>query len=86
VFAGLAGLEGEARFRHGTWQRLKTGAPALLGALVSFDCRLASITEVSTHSVLFCEVVAIRHGTGDAALIYYGRDYHTIASTASVLR
>jgi flavin reductase len=85
VFAGLAGLEGETRFRHGEWFTLKTGAPALRGAVVSFDCRLARVTEVGTHSVLFCEVVAIRHGAAHEGLIYFGRRYHPVGRAAGAL-
>jgi len=85
VFAGLAGLEGEARFRHGAWYTLETGAPVLQGAVVAFDCRVASVTEVSTHSVLFCEVVAIRHGSAREGLIYFGRDYHKVGRQATAL-
>jgi flavin reductase len=78
VFAGLAGLDGEARFRHGVWYAQQTGAPALRGAVVSFDCRVTQATEVGTHSVLFCEVVAIRPGSGQEGLIYFGRGYHPV--------
>jgi len=78
VFAGLAGLDGEARFRHGVWYAQQTGAPALRGAVVSFDCRVTQATEVGTHSVLFCEIVAIRPGSGQEGLIYFGRGYHPV--------
>jgi flavin reductase len=78
VFAGLAGLDGEARFCHGVWDTQKTGAPALQGAVVSFDCRVTQVTEVGTHSVLFCEVEATRHGSVREGLIYFGRGYHPV--------
>lgn len=78
VFAGLTGIEAEARFLAGSWTTLETGAPALLGAVVSFDCRIAQIVDVGTHSVLFCEVVAIQAGPVHEGLIYYGRRYHPV--------
>ncbi len=68
----------ELRFTVGEWHTLVTGAPALLGAVVSFDCRVAQVTEVGTHSVMFGEVVAIRHGNVHDALIYFGRGYHPV--------
>lgn len=78
VFAGLSQQEGEARFVAGVWGVLATGAPALHGAVVSFDCRIVQTTEVGTHSVFFGEVEAIRHGVTHDALIYFGRAYHPV--------
>lgn len=78
VFAGVAGQEGEARFDAGAWFALETGAPALHGAAVSFDCRIVEVTEVGTHSVLFGEVVALRQGSERDGLIYFGRAYHPL--------
>ena len=51
-------------------------------ARVAFDCRIAQVTEVGTHSVLFCEVEAIRTGGNEEALIYLGRAYHRLAAPA----
>ncbi len=77
VFAG--GEEGEARFATGAWHTLQTGAPALQGAVVSFDCRIVQITDVGTHSVVFGEVVAIARGSVHDGLMYFGRAYHPLA-------
>lgn len=79
VFAGADRQEGEARFEAGEWDVLSTGAPALRGAVVSFDCRIVLTTDVGTHSVMFGEVEAIRHGTKHDALIYFGRAYHPVS-------
>lgn len=46
-------LTSEERFKHGTWTKLKTGAPVLEDALVSFDCQIEQIQEVGTHTILF---------------------------------
>lgn len=79
VFAGLTGLDGEARFESGRWGRLVTGAPVLEDALIAFDCRVVEVVVKGTHSVLFAEVQAIRAGSpGIEALIYYARDYHAV--------
>jgi len=76
-FAGMDGVEGDARFADmGEWSTLTTGAPVLKEAVVSFDCRVVLVTEVGTHSVFFCEVDAIEHGSGREGLIYFDRDYH----------
>ena len=85
VFAGLAGRDGEARFEVGDWYALETGAPALRGAAVSFDCRIVQSTVVGTHSVFFGEVTALCHGPVHGGLIYYGRAYHPVGHPAEEL-
>ena len=77
IFAGLTENDSvERRFDSGLWTRLETGCPVLDGAAVSFDCRIARLVEVGTHSVFFCEVVAIGLGAEGEGLIYFGRGYH----------
>ena len=81
LFSGPA--EMEERFAAAAWERLVTGAPVLPGAAASFDCRIAQVTEVGTHSVFFCEVEAVRVGpVAEAALIYLRRAYHHVAAPA----
>jgi flavin reductase len=75
-FAGMAAAD--ARFAGAAWSTLATGAPVLEGAAVSFDCRLVQSTEVGTHTVLFCEVEALRSGSVRGGLIYFDREYHPI--------
>lgn len=79
VFAGMTPGDYETRFGTASWTTLATGVPVLRGALVSFDCRVTEWTEVGTHSVFFCEVEAVCTAEGGAGLIYFGRDYHTVA-------
>ena len=67
-----------SRFARSGWTRLVTGAPVLEAAAASFDCKIDQITEVGTHSVFFCAVVAIRLGSASTGLIYHGRAYHKI--------
>lgn len=75
-------IDMEARFAAASWSTLLTGAPVLEGAAVSFDCRIAQITEVGTHSVFFCEVEAIQASEVREGLIYFARGYHRIGSAA----
>jgi flavin reductase len=70
------------RFAGGTWATLATGAPVLAECVVSFDCRIVSVTEVGTHTVMFAQVEATRHGERHDALIYFGRDYHPVRRKA----
>jgi flavin reductase len=69
----------DERFAGGQWRTLSTGAPALTDAVVSLDCRIAKTTEMGTHSVFFCEVVAIALGARPEGLIYFNRAYHDLA-------
>ncbi|MBX6743129.1 MAG: flavin reductase [Acetobacteraceae bacterium] len=83
VFSGVTKCSLEERFAAGTWSELVTGAPVLEGAMVSFDCRVADMVEKGTHTVLFVDVLAIRHGhPHGAGLIYFGRDYHPVGAEA----
>jgi flavin reductase len=66
------------RFGLGSWTRLVTGAPVLQGAIANFDCRIAEVTEVGTHSVLFCQVLAVTTLAGAAPLLYFNRAYRTV--------
>lgn len=78
LFAGQVGGSMEGRFDAAAWTALATGSPVLVDAVVSFDCRIAQVTEVGTHSVFFCGVEAIQAGVEREALIYFGRSYHQV--------
>ncbi|MEB3753063.1 flavin reductase [Acinetobacter sp. MD2(2019)] len=71
-------LESEERFEHGTWTTLKTGAPILDDALVSFDCQIEQVQTVGTHSIFICRIVAIQHSQNDQGLVYFNRAYHQV--------
>lgn len=66
------------RFAAAGWTTLVTGAPVLVSAAVSFDCRVTRITEVGTHDVLFCEVLAVQDGD-EEGLVYFGRRFHRVS-------
>ncbi len=80
IFAGMTGVDGEARFANGQWSTLATGAPVLDGALVAFDARITDMIEKGTHLVLFAEVEAARIGGADPALLYFSRRYCDVAA------
>lgn len=83
VFAGMTAHAMAARFDVGHWGRLATGAPVLLDAAVSFDCRISQIAVVGTHDVFFCEVEAVHTGPVHEGLIYFARAYHRIVPSPS---
>ncbi len=70
------------RFAAARWTQGPSGSPILQEASVSFDCRLSQITEVGTHDVLVCEVVAITTSEQAQSLIYFNRQYHELQASA----
>ena len=68
----------EERFKIGKWTTLKTGAPMLEDALVSFDCEIENIQQVGTHSIFLCRVIAIRRSQQEESLVYFNRAYHQV--------
>ncbi len=82
IFAGFTPHTMPERFDQADWITLATGAPVLLDAVVSFDCRITQTSEVGTHNVFFCEVEAIQTSGAHEGLIYFGRSYHRITVAA----
>jgi flavin reductase len=80
LFGGKTSME--ERFAAARWNTLVTGAPALEGAVVSFDCRIAAVHAVGTHDVLLCEIVAIKRKDDADGLVYFDRSYHDLLTTA----
>jgi flavin reductase len=78
IFAGFTELDMDGRFGAADWTRIETGSPVLVGAAVSFDCRVSQVTDVGTHHVLFCEVVGIVAEGAAEGLIYFSRGYHPV--------
>lgn len=74
----------EDRFKQGSWTQLKTGAPILEDALVSFDCEIEQIQQVGTHSIFMCRVVAIRQSEQSESLVYFNRGYHQLSQVEMV--
>lgn len=79
VFAGMVkDVHGDARFDHGTWSTLVTGAPALEDTLASFDCRVIKVFDESTHNAFLCEILATRERNDGEALIYLNGAFRRI--------
>jgi len=70
-FAGMDGIEGDARFEGmGSWSTLVTGAPALAGCPVSFDCRLVARLAAGTHTIYVGEIVELALDPTARPLLY----------------
>ncbi len=77
-----APINSEERFQYGNWTKLKTGAPVLEDALVSFDCQIEQIQEVGTHTIFICPIVAIQQSQYEQGLVYFNRAYHLVGQAA----
>lgn len=77
VFAGMGGSK-EDRFATGEWVRMKTGAPALAGALATFDCLVGETSDQASHTVFFGDVVATSHVKGQDTLLYGARRFRQL--------
>jgi flavin reductase len=78
TFSG--GQTGEARFKHGNWTRLTTGAPVLVDALVSFDCRVVKKVMHGTHGIFLGQVEQVLIGKPGKPLLYSEGQYAKLAS------
>ena len=76
-FAGGNGVEGEARFEEGDWSALETGAPALVDALASLDCRVEEIVARHTHAVVIGDVQTVRVGSKRSGLLHWRSRFET---------
>jgi flavin reductase (DIM6/NTAB) family NADH-FMN oxidoreductase RutF len=77
-FAGRDGVDGEARFEEGDWSSLKTGAPALVDALATLDCRVEEIIERHTHAIVIGDVRAVRVGAERSGLLHWRSRFETL--------
>ncbi len=78
LFAGRSGVHLHERFSAGEWITLKTGAPVLASAVVSFDCRTIETKAMASHDVVFGAVEAVRMGQSGPALVYHERGYKRV--------
>ena len=66
------------RFSHGNWDTLVTGAPALVDAIATYDCRIVKMVPHASHTILIGEVAALRLGGHNPALVYMDRSYRSL--------
>ena len=80
LFSGTQKVD--ERFRAERWTTLSTGAPVLLNALVSFDCRLVNSLDHGTHTIFLGEVEQLQIGKKGKPLLYSDGQYAKLASLA----
>ena len=71
---------GDSRFKNGNWTRLATGAPVLIEALVSFDCRVVKTLAHGSHTVFLGQVEQMLIGQKGKPLLYSEGQYAKLAS------
>lgn len=76
-FAGMGDIGGDDRFAEGDWAPLKTGAPALAGAIVSLDCILEAAIDCDTHSIIVGSVVATKNSELENPLLWFDGQFTT---------
>lgn len=76
-FSGSA--KGEARFDGARWTTLITGSPALVGALVNFDCVEVGRMTFSTHTLIIGQVEAVFRGDAGRPLLYVNGQWASLA-------
>jgi flavin reductase len=78
LFGGKTPMD--ERFAAASWSVGRSGAPTLDDAAASFDCRITSKAGVGSHTVFFCEVLAVECHEVASGLIYFDRAYHRVRS------
>lgn len=75
AFAGGAKSSREDKFECGRWTTLQSPAPALVDALVTFDCTVKSALLYGTHWIIIGELNDIAVSEAQSALTYANRAY-----------
>jgi len=71
---------GEQRFKSRDWTRLATGSPALIDALVCFDCRVVKRIAHGTHTIFLGQVEQVLVGKKGKPLLYSEGQYARLAA------
>lgn len=68
-------VESKCRFDGLGWTSLSTGAPAIDGALINFDCEVEQAVTAGTHMIFVGQVVATRCEGETDPLLYFRSGY-----------
>lgn len=78
VFAGRTDANGTDRFSLGQWHTVRSGAPALQGAIANIDCTVEDIIKRHTHAIVLARVVAIAPLNPGRPLLYWQREFRSL--------
>lgn len=71
-------VDSRSRFDGLRWINLGTGAPAIDGALINFDCHVDQAIEAGTHMIFIGSVIATRCEGESDPLLYFRSGYASI--------
>ena len=83
-FSGRVADSSRDPFDYADWDTLVTGAPAMLQALVSLDCRIKQELRYGTHYVFVAEVEGLSLNTPGKPLVYNARTYQPLGNSESL--
>ena len=83
-FAGRTAAKGDQKFACAEWQTRATGAPVLINALASFDCRMVHHHSVGTHQIFIGQVASVESTTSGRPLVYHNRQYGLTEGLATI--
>jgi len=73
-------VDRDKRFEHGEWQTLRTGAPALVNSMVSFDCEVRQVVPYQSHTIFLAEIVSVElWAEANRPLVYMDGRYRALA-------
>jgi flavin reductase (DIM6/NTAB) family NADH-FMN oxidoreductase RutF len=79
AFAGMIPELRENRFGNAEWTTVISNAPALQGALASFDCKVASTFDFGTHRIVVGEVIEVVSQESDP-LLFIDRNFRRLVA------
>jgi flavin reductase (DIM6/NTAB) family NADH-FMN oxidoreductase RutF len=77
IFAGQI-PDYENRFEDLESWTMTTGAPLLKGGLAYLDCKLTTVYDYGTNSLVIGEVLDAKVGDGGMPLLYFNQRYHQL--------
>jgi cob(II)yrinic acid a,c-diamide reductase len=77
TFAGKIG-DDEDRFANINTISLVSGSPMISGGLAFFDCKVISINQYASNSLIIGEVIAVEVGDVERPLLYFDQQYHQL--------
>lgn len=77
AFAGVGGVTGADKFRHGDWREDARGLPILGSAIAAFSCDVTETLEAGSHLIFIGRVCDITESVG-ASLVYEQSRFHRL--------
>jgi flavin reductase (DIM6/NTAB) family NADH-FMN oxidoreductase RutF len=79
AFAGMGHVPPTGKFGVGEWEMAEDRAPRLRSALVAFECKVHSVTMLSTHGLAIGDVTAVHVAPHCGPLLYHDGQFAGLA-------